>query len=394
MTEHYWQAQGTRRPRSALLSYLLVGLVGALIGGLLVIAVAPTYLADRMGAVNPPGGSGTGTGLPGPSGGGAGGAGGAGGGVGGAPAQSGTVIYAAEAVTPTVVGITNRATGYDMFRRPYTQQSSGSGVVFRQDGYILTNHHVVEGATELLVNLADGRVLPGTIIGTDAFSDLAVIKVEATGLPVAAFGNSDVLRVGELAVAIGNPVGLEFVRTVTAGIISGLNRRVQQGERQLLLIQTDAAINPGNSGGPLVNGAGEVVGINTLKYAAQGIEGMSFAIPINTARPIVTELMANGRIVRPWLGVRIVERADAARYGVTVERGVLIVETIARGPAANAGLRAGDIILTVGGQDVHTVAELTTAVQTMKVGDRVPVVVLRGGSQQTVYVILAEMRVQ
>jgi len=388
MNDYTWQVQGTRPRRGALLSYLLVGLVGAIIGGMLMIAVAPTYLADRLPPTQSPGGiSGDPSlGLPG----------GVGSTVqpGGHPAEQGTVIFAAEAVSPAVVGIINKSVAYDVFRRPFTQQSSGSGVIFRQDGYILTNSHVVEGATELIVSLADGRVLNGTLIGNDTFTDLAVIRIDAGDLAVAAFGDSDALRVGELAVAIGNPVDIEFVRTVTAGIISGLNRRVQHGERQFVLIQTDAAINPGNSGGPLVNGQGEVIGINTLKFAASGVEGMSFAIPINTARPIVNELMASGRVVRPWLGVRIVDRTDAVRYGVTVERGVLVVEAINRGPAANAGIRAGDVILSVGATEVNTVAELTGTVQQARVGDRIRVVVLRGGREETFTVTLEEMRTQ
>lgn len=385
VSEWSFEGQGMRHrsDRRALLSYLLVGLVGALIGGLLVVTVAPTYIMDRVPYVGQPGGNQPG--MPGGSGG--NGAGGAG----GIPAEKGTVTYAAEAVGPAVVGILNKAIAYDIFRRPYTEQRSGSGVFFHQDGYIVTNNHVVAGASELLVSLADGRVLTGTIVGTDAFTDLAVVKVNATGLPVAAFGDSDALRVGELAVAIGNPVGLEFARTVTAGVVSGLNRRVQQGERTFTLVQTDAAINPGNSGGPLCNGNGEVVGINTIKFADEAIEGMSFAIPINTVRPIVNELVLNGRIVRPWLGVRIVDKADAARYGVSLERGVLVVEVIARGPAASAGLRSGDVIRAVGGQAVNSVVELTDAVQTHRVGERVPVKVLRGGSELTYTVTLGEM---
>lgn len=379
--ERLEQQQGRRGDRKTLLSYLLVGLVGAVIGGLLMITVAPTYLLDRIPYVSQPGT----IILPG-------GSGGSGGSGTLTPAEKGTVAYAAEAVGPAVVGILNKAIAYDIFRRAYTSESSGSGVIFHKDGYIVTNNHVVEGATELLVSLSDGRVLTGTIVGTDAFTDLAVVKVNATDLPVAAFGDSDGLRVGEVAVAIGNPVGLEFARTVTAGVISGLNRQVQQGERMFTLVQTDAAINPGNSGGPLCNGAGQVVGINTIKFASTEIEGMSFAIPINIVRPIVNDLVVNGRIVRPWLGVRIADKANAARYGVTLDRGVLVVEIVARGPAATAGIQAGDIILAVAGQTVNSVADLNNAVQAHRVGERIEVRVLRRNSELTYTVTLAEMQ--
>jgi serine protease Do len=312
----------------------------------------------------------------------------------GTPAAAGSATYAAEKVGPAVVGIVNKAVAYDMFLRPYTQQKSGSGVIFHQEGYIVTNNHVVEGARELLVTLSDGRVLTGQVVGTDPFTDLAVIQVKASGLPVAEFGDSNALRVGELAVAIGNPVSTEFARTVTAGVISGLNRRVQQGERFFVLIQTDAAINPGNSGGPLVNGGGQVIGINTIKFAAEEIEGMGFAIPVNDVRPIVNELLLHGRIVRPWLGVSIANKEDAARYGVEIERGVLVVEIVRGGPAADAGLRAGDTIISVDGHGISSAAELMAVVQAHKVGDRVAVVVVRRGTQLSYAVVLGEMRVE
>ena len=374
MSRYHWQEQGPRRSSGALFSHFLAALVGALIGGLVLITVAPTYIMDRIPTIGWPR-AGDQAGVPG-----------------GPPAEEGTVIFVAETVGPAVVGVINKAIAYDIFRRPYTEQRSGSGVIFHPDGFIVTNSHVVEGAQELLVYLADGRVLTGAIVGDDPLTDLAVIKVDAAGLPSAQFGDSSLLRVGELAVAIGNPVGLEFARTVTAGVISGLDRRIQQGERQFVLVQTDAAINPGNSGGPLVNSSGEVIGINTLKFAAEGVEGMSFAIPINTVRPIVNELVLQGRVVRPWLGVRIVDREGAARYGVTVERGVLVVEVITGGPAAKAGLAAGDIILAIKDRSVETVAQLTAAVQAGRVGDEVAVVVLRNGRELTLTITLEAMQ--
>ena len=386
MSEFFFSPPGPRRRRGVLLSYLLVGLIGAIIGGLLVVTVAPSYLIDRLPHTAPPPGQGLdpdGPRVPDP---------GDGTGPGDHPATAGTASYAYERVYPAVVGIVAKSIAYDIFRRPVTEQSSGSGVVFHQDGYIATNNHVVEGASELLVSFADGRVLNGTVVGTDPFTDLAVLKVDETDLPIAEFGDSDALRIGELAVAIGNPVGPEFARTATAGVISGLNRRVQRGESFFEVIQTDAAINPGNSGGPLVNGAGQVIGINTAKLAATEIEGIGFAIPINTARPILNELVRDGRVPRPWLGVRIVNKAEAERFfDVTVDRGVLVVEVIPRGPAALAGVENGDVILQVGSQAVETTGELTSVVQTHRPGERISLTVRRGEAERVFNVTLEEM---
>ncbi len=375
----------TRR-RMSLFSHLLVGIIGTLVGGLLMVTVAPGFIIDRIPYVSSPGsvvlptstgGAGTATGA---------------GAAPLSPAERGTVTYAAEAVGPAVVGIVSKSIRYDAFRRAYTAESGGSGVIFHTDGYIVTNNHVVEGASELTVTLADGRVLAGKIVGTDPFTDLAVVKVDATGLPVAAFGDSDALRVGEVAVAIGNPVDVEFACSVTAGVISGVNRQVEQGERTFTLLQTDAAINPGNSGGPLCNGNGEVVGINTIKFASTEIEGMGFAIPINIVRPVVNELVANGRVVRPWLGVHIVDMETAARHGVRLDSGVLVVEVVNGGPADRAGIRSRDVITSVGGQAVNSPAELTAAVQTHRTGERVEVRVLRAGTELAFRVTLAEMQ--
>jgi len=370
-----------RQNRRLWISHLLAGLIGALIGGLLVVAVVPEYIIGQIPYVAQPSTHAlqvytSGAEYdPAPV----------------TPAEQGTIAYAAEVAGPAVVGIVAKTTSYDMFRRAFASASSGSGVIFHEDGYIVTNNHVVENAAELLVSLADGRVLAGTIVGTDAFTDLAVVKVDAEALPVAVFGDSGALRVGEVAVAIGNPLGLDFASTVTAGIISGLNRQIQQGERTFTLLQTDAAINPGNSGGPLCNGFGQVVGINTIKFASTEIEGMGFAIPINLVGPIVNELVARGRVVRPWLGVQIIDGSSATRYGISIERGVFVVGVVNQGPAANAGIRESDVIVQVGDQTVSTVAQFTAAVQTHAVGERIAVKVLRRGSEIRFMVTLTEM---
>lgn len=309
-------------------------------------------------------------------------------------ARNTPIVRAAQAVGPAVVGITNKAYARDYFnRKVVVEQGSGSGVIFDANGYIATNNHVVEGASELVVSLSDGRTLPAKLIGTDPATDLAVVKVEATGLPVAQFGDSDGLMVGEPAIAIGNPLGLEFKGSVTAGVISALNRSIEIGERRFKLIQTDAAINPGNSGGALVNADGVVVGINSAKIAVQGVEGIGFSIPINTARPIIQSIVDKGRVVRSYLGVGALDKVTAARYGyeLNLDKGVYVANITRNGPAAKAGIRQGDIVLKVGNAETNSVADLRAALDAIPVGSRVDVLISREGRQQTISVLLEEM---
>ena len=182
-------------------------------------------------------------------------------------ARNTPVVRAAKAVGPAVVGITNKAVARDWFNNPVETQGVGSGVIFRSDGYIVTNNHVIDGAKEIIVSLSDGRSIKGKLIGKDEFTDLAVVKVDESNLPTAVFGNSDSVVVGEPAIAIGNPLGLEFQGSVTVGVISALNRTLDVSDKRVKLLQTDAAISPGNSGGALVNADGEVIGINSAKRA-------------------------------------------------------------------------------------------------------------------------------
>lgn len=303
------------------------------------------------------------------------------------------IVKAAEKVGPTVVGITNKAYARDWFnRKVLVEQGTGSGVIFDSRGYIVTNHHVVAGAQEIIVTLSDGRTVPGKVLGSDAMSDLAVVKVDAGNLPAATFGDSTTLQVGEPAIAIGNPLGLEFQRTVTAGVISAVNRPLEIAERKLYLIQTDAAINPGNSGGALVNADGEVIGINSAKIAVAGVEGIGFAIPVHTAQPILRQLIEQGRVARPWLGVGIIDAATGARYGYAnvPERGVLIMKVASGSPAAKAGLREGDVVLKLAGIDTNTVADLRGAVDQQKIGDSVEVELNRGGQNLRTTVTLSD----
>ena len=295
-------------------------------------------------------------------------------------ARNTPVVRAAKAVGPAVVGITNKAVARDWFdNQVQVEKGVGSGVIFRKDGYIVTNNHVVSGAKELIVSFADGKSLKGTLVGADELTDIAVVKVDG--------------KVGEPAIAIGNPMGLEFQGSVTSGVISALNRTLNIGERRLKLLQTDAAISPGNSGGALVNADGKVIGINSAKVAANGVEGMGFAIPINTVREVVDEIMKNGYVARPYLGVGVFDKETAARQGyeLNVDAGVYVERVTINGPAGRAGIQRGDIILEVGGTAVNTVADLRAAVTSHKVGETVKVKYERDNQQNTVDVSLDEM---
>ena len=309
-------------------------------------------------------------------------------------ARNTPIVQAAKKVGPAVVGITNKAVARDWFNRQVEiDKGTGSGVIFRSDGYIVTNNHVIEGAKDITVALADGRTLPATLVGTDPYSDLAVIKVDATDLPTAEFGNSDDIMVGEPAIAIGNPLGLEFQGSVTAGVISALNRTLTIGDNRLKLLQTDAAINPGNSGGALVNADGQVIGINSAKLAATGVEGIGFAIPINTAKPIIDELINKGHVTYPYLGVGVLDKQTAAQagYKLNVDAGVIVMQLELGSPADQAGIRQRDLILKIDGKETNTVADLRSIIAEHKVGDNITITISRNGQVGDVTATLAEM---
>jgi serine protease Do len=310
-------------------------------------------------------------------------------------ARNTPIVKAAKKVGPAVVGITNKALVRDYFNRTQlVEKGSGSGVIYSKDGLIATNNHVVEGARELVVSLPDGKTYSGRVLGTDPTTDLAVVKIDADeDLTVAEFGDSDSLMVGEPAIAIGNPLGMEFRGSVTAGVISALNRSVDVGERRFKLIQTDAAINPGNSGGALVNADGQVIGINSAKIAASGVEGIGFAIPINEAKPILEELAKNGRIARPFLGASLIDEDTAKRFGIGLDLrgGLFVARLVQDGPAYRGGIRPNDIILKFNGKSVKSVADLRDYLNQCKVGDTVPVTILRGDEQIDKMVTLSEV---
>lgn len=271
---------------------------------------------------------------------------------------------------------------------PHWRRGFGSGVVLDGEGHVITNHHVVAGAERIIVTLSDGRVLTGSVVGSDEETDVAVVKVDATDLKPASFGNSDQLKVGQPVLAIGNPLGLAGGPTVTSGVVSSMRRSVQLGNGGLKVIQTDAAVNPGNSGGPLVDLEGRVIAINTvtIPYA----EGIGFAIPINMVLGIANQILRHGGVERPWLGVSgyDVSRRVANYYSLPVSKGVLVAEVTPGSPAETAGLGVGDVIVSVGGTPVGDVADLVEAIRNRKIGDAVEIEVVRAGRRDAAKVTL------
>ena len=308
-------------------------------------------------------------------------------------ARNTPIVKAARAVGPAVVGITNKAYVRDFFNRvQLAERGTGSGVIYDKSGLIVTNNHVVEGASEIVVSLSDGTSVSGKILGTDPATDLAVVKINADNLPVAEFGDSSDIQVGEPAIAIGNPLGLEFRGSVTVRVISALNRSVQVGERKFNLIQTDAAINPGNSGGALVNADGKVIGINSAKIAVSNVEGIGFAIPINSVKPIIKELAEKGKVAHPYVGASLIDKTIADHYGfdADLKGGLLIMKLTQNGPLALAGARTGDIILAFDGRKMSSVADLRDEINKHKAGDNVAVTILRNEQEITLSVTLQE----
>lgn len=305
------------------------------------------------------------------------------------------VVEIAEKVGPAVVGITNTAqvSGQNFFGETVTQDvvATGSGIIISEDGYIVTNNHVVEDNNELTVVLSTGEEIPAVEIGHDSINDVAVIKIDPQGhdLTVAKIGDSDNIRVGELAVAIGNPLGYDLYGSVTVGIISGLNRAVTVENREMTLLQTDAAINPGNSGGALVNAQGEVIGMNTLKDASSYVEGLGFAIPSNEFIDLAQQIISNnGDIERPGLGIsgRDITQEIMDQYGVPA--GFHVLQVLQGGAADKAGIRANDIIVSFNGVETPNYSILTEEIEKNNVGDTVPISVWRQGDTYTYDVTL------
>jgi serine protease Do len=287
-------------------------------------------------------------------------------------------------VKPSVVAINTELVTYDIFNQPYTQEVAGSGWIIDEDGLIVTNNHVVEGATTITVTLADGTTLPVDMsrVFTDSLTDLAVLEINATNLSPADIGDSsDEVRVGDWVVAIGNPLGLGI--SAKEGIVSRLEVSITVSSGQTLydLIETSAAINPGNSGGPLVNMNGEVIGITSAKIAMVGVEGMGYALSTDMAIPIINELINTGHVVRPWLGIVL---------HPTYDKGALITKVVPDSPADEAGLEAGDVIIIFNGQEISTAQGLIQAIHSCQIGQRVEITFLRDEAENITHATLTE----
>lgn len=327
------------------------------------------------------------------------------------------IIAVYEQAAPGVVNIISRSISYDFFLNPLPRQGSGSGFFYDVQGHIVTNYHVIADAAELQVNLADGRSLPATVVGTDPSNDLAVIRVDLPPdeIRVIPMGDARSLRVGQFVVAIGNPFGLEG--TLTAGVVSSLGRVIASPDQRFIgeVIQTDAAVNPGNSGGPLLDLSGAVVGVNSAILSPSGANaGIGFAISSRTVQRVVPALIANGRYPHPSLGVGVLELTPAranllrrAGMDVPVERGLLVAEVVPGGPADQAGLRGpsrlvrignfevpvgGDIIIAINDQPIATRQDLIVYLETRTMsGEQVQVTIVRDGREQTIPVTLGEL---
>jgi serine protease Do len=292
-----------------------------------------------------------------------------------------------EEVYPSVVAISTEVVTMDIFRTPRTQKGAGSGWIIDKDGIIVTNNHVIEGAEKVTVELGDGRIFEADPqnIHTDPLTDLAVIKIDATNLPAASVGDSSKLRVGDWVVAIGNPLG-QGIRA-KEGTVSGLkvSLDVDQGETLGDLIETSAAINPGNSGGPLANMKGEVIGITSAKIAAVGVEGLGYAISTKTAIPTIEQLIKQGYVTRPWLGVTVytVDQYVAMVNRLPVSKGVVVAYVKPGSPAAEAGLQQLDVITRFKGKEVTTAEEVINAIHNSNVGEEINITFVRGNETKT-----------
>ena len=315
---------------------------------------------------------------------------------------SDTAVGVAEKVQSSVVGITVEYNVNSMFfRQSSTAKATGSGVIISEDGYILTNNHIVNSAatssfyqlseaTKVTVNLyGDKTEYEAKIIGMDSETDLAVIKIDKTGLPAAKLGNSDSLKVGEFAMAVGSPLGMSH--SITCGVISALNREVTDDDgKTFILIQTDAAINSGNSGGALVNSKGEVIGINSMKLSGTGIEGIGFAIPINSTKEIYSQLIQYNKVKRPYIGISAIDIDEQTSKKYNYPIGIYVRTVDDFSAAQKAGIKPGDVITAIDGKEVKTMDELNAIKNTHKIGDEATLKVYRDGEYVDVKITLTE----
>jgi serine protease Do len=311
-----------------------------------------------------------------------------------------TITQSVQNVGPSVVTVVGTIPGQmTFFGRTSDSTVSGSGVFISKEGYILTNNHVVEGVQKLTIVLSDGSQKSATIVGTDQYADLAVLKTDGKITAVASMGNSDALKPGETVIAIGSPLG-DFKNTVTVGVVSATGRSIDTGKGYQIenLIQTDAAINQGNSGGPLVDLSGEVIGINTLvvrsSESGSVAEGLGFAIPVNTARAVAEQIMQKGYFSRPYMGIswQAITPNIAARYNLPVEWGVYVTDVSSNSPAQKAGLQQGDIITKIGDNTLDSSHSYINTLFTYKAGDKVPIEIARDTQTLQLTVELGETR--
>lgn len=295
-------------------------------------------------------------------------------------------------VSPAVVNIISTTQSSNNYLQNSTAMGSGSGVILTSDGYIVTNNHVVDGATIITVKTTANQTLDAQVVGKDARTDLAVLKVNCDkALPFAELGDSSALRVGDMALAIGNPLQEALASTLTVGYISAINRTMVIQDRQMTMLQTDAAINPGNSGGALINIYGQVIGINTAKSTGYDIEGLGFAIPINEAIPVIESIIENGYVKgRPLVGLNGIDVTEQIAKANNLPLGVYVQKVIDGGAADKGGIKAGDVIVKFDGKDVKSIDEINELRDKRKVGDKVEVVLSRNGNKVTVTIELQE----
>ena len=303
------------------------------------------------------------------------------------------VVAVAQIAGPSVVGVSVSYLEQSFFGSLEEGESEGSGIIYSEDGYIITNYHVIEEALNsssatVKITLSNEEEYEAEIIGSDQVTDLALLKIEKDGLTAAKFGKSEKLNVGELAVAIGNPLGKEFAGSVTVGYISALNRTITSDGRTYNVIQTDAAINPGNSGGALVNAKGEVIGINTAKINDTSVEGLGFAIPSDDALTIIEELKVSGKIIRPYIGIYGIDLDEMTAKRNKLVEGVYVYQIYNGSPAQQAGIQKGDIIVEFDGKKITTKQELNDIKNSKKIGDTIKVKVYRLGEYKEGEIVL------
>jgi serine protease Do len=301
------------------------------------------------------------------------------------------VTEAVERLSESVVSIDSVRVTRDFRYGLVPIEGKGSGLIIDRNGYVITNNHVIDGATRVQVHLKDGRTFLGEVVGSDSSTDIAVIKVDADNLPAASLGDSERLKVGQIALAIGNTLGLQGGPTVSMGVVSALGRPLPGTDFIFEgLIQTDTAINPGNSGGPLADIGGNVIGMNTAMIPFA--QGVGFAIPVNTMKWVVGQILEKGRVIRPWLGISgaNMNQAIARRYDLPADSGVLVVEVDSRGPAYEAGMRVGDVIIQIGSHPVKQMKDILMALSKLAIKEEVEVGFIRLNAKRKALLRLKE----